>query len=256
MEREMNLRRFFLEAATIVVAAILCAMIANLLAARERKLVLVGSYPNALVVPKRTTEASAALPVEAALPAPTSTVAIPPAQPLTAATTSAAGTTTAVGTPAPAVAAPAQPAPTAATKPVPAPAAAKAAPDELLARFPVHEGVPFVEISSDDAAWLYARGALFLDARRTGIYEQGHIAGARSFPVWESDIDARVADLSNEGRDQKLPIVVYCSGGDCEDSNMLAQKLWGLFFNNVLVYKDGFPDWQKRGGAVSLGSQP
>lgn len=244
----MNLRRFFLEAATIVVAAILCAMIANLLASRERKLVLVGSYPNALVVPKRTAEVSAALPVEAALPAQTSTVAIPPSQPLTAATTSTAG--------APAVAAPAQPAPTAATKPVPAPAAAKAAPAEILARFPVHEKVQFVEISPDDAAWLHARGALFLDARRTSIYEQGHIAGSRSFPVWESDIDARVAELSNEGRDQKLPIVVYCSGGDCEDSHMLAQKLWGLFFNNVLVYKDGFPDWQKRGGAVSLGSQP
>ena len=30
---------------------------------------------------------------------------------------------------------------------------------------------------------------------------------------------------------------------------MLAQKLYGALFNNVYVYKDGFPDWQARHGA-------
>ena len=53
-----------------------------------------------------------------------------------------------------------------------------------------------------------------------------------------------------------MPIVVYCSGGECEDSHMLAQKLWGVFYSNVLVYKDGFPDWQKRGGAIDTGDRP
>ncbi|MFP5247921.1 MAG: rhodanese-like domain-containing protein [Thermoanaerobaculia bacterium] len=53
-----------------------------------------------------------------------------------------------------------------------------------------------------------------------------------------------------------MPIVIYCSGGACEDSHMLADKLWGIQFNNVYVYKDGFPDWQKRGGAVRTGAQP
>jgi len=50
--------------------------------------------------------------------------------------------------------------------------------------------------------------------------------------------------------------VVYCSGGDCEDSHMLSEKLWGIGLNNVLVYKDGYPDWLKRGGAVTRGSKP
>src|SRR5512140_3461449 len=59
----MNLRRFLLEAATIVVAAVLCAIIANAIASRERKLALVGSYPNALVVPKRPVESATAAPV-------------------------------------------------------------------------------------------------------------------------------------------------------------------------------------------------
>ena len=56
-----------------------------------------------------------------------------------------------------------------------------------------------------------------------------------------------------EGRDQSAPVVVYCSGGDCEDSHMLAQKLYFVGFDNVLVYKDGFPDWQKRGLPVTNG---
>jgi rhodanese-related sulfurtransferase len=77
--------------------------------------------------------------------------------------------------------------------------------------------------------------------------------------VWESDIDEKVNKLFNERSDpaaQALPIVVYCSGGDCEDSHMLAQKLWGIQFNNVYVYKDGFPDWQQHGAPVHTGANP
>jgi rhodanese-related sulfurtransferase len=113
-----------------------------------------------------------------------------------------------------------------------------------------------VEISPEDVIELYGRKALFIDARRTDAYEGGHIAGARSMPVWEADVDARVAALYDEGRDQNAPVVIYCSGGACEDSHMLGQKLWGVGFDNVLVYKEGFPDWQKRGGAVARGPAP
>jgi rhodanese-related sulfurtransferase len=77
--------------------------------------------------------------------------------------------------------------------------------------------------------------------------------------VWESDIDDKVNKLyaeRSDPRDQEKPIVIYCSGGDCEDSHMLAQKLWGIQFNNVYVYKDGFPDWENRGGAIHRGAQP
>jgi rhodanese-related sulfurtransferase len=98
---------------------------------------------------------------------------------------------------------------------------------------------------------------LFLDARRTAAFEESHIAGARPFSVWEADVDAKVNALYEERQDaQDQPIVIYCTGGACEDSHMLSQKLWGIQFNNVYVYKDGFPDWQKRGGAVRSGAQP
>jgi len=200
----VNLRRHLLEAATLVFLAILCALVANALASRERKLALVGSYPDALKVPG----------AEATAPAPL-------------------------------------------VAPVAAGSEAKnssSSPADLLRRFPPHNK-PYVEISGDDVAWLVAHGALVLDARRTNDYVAGHIAGARAFPVWESDIDARVTALVGEGRDGAMPVVLYCSGGDCEDSHMLAQKLYGAGFNNLLVYRDGWPDWVKRKGKSATGPE-
>ncbi len=126
---------------------------------------------------------------------------------------------------------------------------------ELLSRFPPHPDKPFVDISGDDAARLWAAGVPFLDARRTSAYEEGHVAGARPFSAWESDVDEKVVELLAE-RDGRQPLVVYCSGGDCEDSHLLAQKLWGAGFNDVLVYRDGYPDWLKRGGPVRSGAKP
>ncbi|MGH9363750.1 MAG: rhodanese-like domain-containing protein [Thermoanaerobaculia bacterium] len=125
------------------------------------------------------------------------------------------------------------------------------------AEFPPHPDKPWVEISGDDVAALHARGDVpFLDARRSSVYREGHIAGARAFAVWEADVDEKVKGFYGEGHDPSTPIVVYCGGGDCEDSHMLGQKLFFAGFNNVLVYKDGFPDWQKRGLAVTKGEKP
>lgn len=142
----------------------------------------------------------------------------------------------------------------AAVTPGPAAAAAAAAGNTA---FPPHPDKPWVEISGEDAAALFAgKTAPFLDARRTSVYAQGHIPGSRPFSVWESDIDDKVQAFFQEGRDQSQPVVVYCGGGDCEDSHTLAQKLFFVGFDNVLVYKDGYPDWQKRNLPTALGEKP
>jgi rhodanese-related sulfurtransferase len=123
--------------------------------------------------------------------------------------------------------------------------------------FAPHPQKAWVEISGDDAAELFARKTVpFLDARRTSVYAQGHIAGARPFSVWEADVDDKVKAFFAEGLNQSAPVVVYCSGGDCEDSHMLSEKLYFVGFDNVLVYKDGFPDWQKRGLPTATGPKP
>ncbi len=127
---------------------------------------------------------------------------------------------------------------------------------ELALAFPPHPDKAAIEVSPADVERLYRKQMLFLDARRSSVFEEGHIAGARSVPVWESDIEDRVKKLFEEGLDQRAPVVIYCSGGNCEDSHMLAERLYKVGFDNVLIYKDGFPDWQKRGLPVSKGANP
>jgi rhodanese-related sulfurtransferase len=269
----MNIRKHLLEALTLILAAVLCAVVANAVASHERKVALVGTYPNAMNVPQRTAEPTptitqtstnvpTAMPVSATATTATATPLTTTTPPSTSTSTTrspaTATTATARTTTAPPSAPKLTPTTTAAAAP-PQPATASASNDSPTARFPPHPDKQYVELHGDDVAWLHAKGALFIDARRTSVYEQGHIAGARSMSVWESDVDAKVNKLYEERSDprqQLQPIVVYCSGGDCEDSHMLAEKLWGAQFNAVYVYKDGFPDWQKRGGAIHTGSAP
>ncbi len=123
--------------------------------------------------------------------------------------------------------------------------------------FPPHPDRASADVSGEDVVDLYSRKTVpFLDARRTSVYRDGHIAGARPFSVWESDVDDKVKAYFAEGTDQSAPIVVYCSGGNCEDSHMLAEKLYLVGFDNVLIYKDGYPDWLQRGMPVSKGIEP
>jgi rhodanese-related sulfurtransferase len=142
------------------------------------------------------------------------------------------------------------------TSAVPAPTPAGEQKESLSSRFPPHPDKPYVEISGDDAAALVAQGVLVIDARRTKDYEAGHVFGARNISPWEGDADVKITALVNEGRDGAVPVVVYCSGGDCEDSHMLATRVYGGGFNNLLVYKDGWPDWVKRGGKSASGPEP
>jgi rhodanese-related sulfurtransferase len=254
-------RKTVLQTAALIVAGIVLALVANAFASRDRKMALVGSYPNALKVPPREVVVVPATIAPAAAPAPVVTTAPPPpavtSTPATQPTATAAITTVGLNPAAkiPAAKPPSNPT----TTTTPATASATPSEEYPLKRFPPHPDKPYIEIAFADVKALHGKNVLFLDARRTSVYEQGHISGARTYSVWESDIDDKVNKMFEERSDpqaQALPIVIYCSGGDCEDSHMLAQKLWGIQFNNVYVYKDGFPDWQQRGGSVHTGANP
>jgi rhodanese-related sulfurtransferase len=237
----------FVQAVVMIALALVLAIVTNGFASRTRKLMLPGYYPNALKVPPRVPDPVvpvAAVQETATTPVVVETGTVAPVVTETVTTATAATTTVA----------PVATATVASTTTAAPPPAA-----DPLARFKPHPSQAFIEITGADAALLHANGVLFLDARRTSVYEAGHIAGARSFSVWESDIDDKVNALFGERSEQveqDRPIVIYCSGGACEDSHMLSQKLWGIQFNNVYVYKDGFPDWENRRGATRIGAQP
>jgi len=91
------------------------------------------------------------------------------------------------------------------------------------------------------------RETVFVDARPQEQYEQGHIKGAVSFPAW--DFESRIESFLNRYPSGQ-PLVVYCSGRECEDSHILARQLIDSGFSSVKVYIDGFPAWQAEGFPV------
>jgi len=245
-------RNTLVQTAALIGAGLVIAIVANAFASRDRKLAIVGTYPNALKVPAREV---APPPVQPVTAVPTTTTTSPPTATATTATqpTATAAITTVGLNPAAKT-----PAATTTTTTAPTPHAPQPTPPSEDHFLP-HPDKPYVEIAFADVKTLHGRNVLFLDALRTSVYEQGHIAGARPYSVWESDIEDKVRKLFDERsdpRDQSLPIVIYCSGGDCEDSHMLAQKLWGIQFNNLYVYKDGFPDWQQHNAPIHTGANP
>ncbi|HJW09417.1 MAG TPA: rhodanese-like domain-containing protein [Holophagaceae bacterium] len=145
---------------------------------------------------------------------------------------------------------------------VPAPAApSPPPPEEVAQRFPFNPDRLERGISSDEAFEAFRLGLAFFDARRSEEFEAGHIPGAHSVPVWEDGLPARLATLAGRPgfppRKARLttPIVVYCSGGACEDSHLLAEQLIPLGFGTILIYQDGFPDWQGKHRPVARGPE-
>jgi len=226
-----------LHALILLAAALACAVLANGLARPGRRLDWTGWTPPALpaTAPAPGASAPAARPplpeargAAAKVPVPAARVAA-----------SAAGS-----------APPANPPPAArSSAPVAAPGADPG--------FSAAPGEPIRELASDAAWSAFQLGVPFLDARRSADFEAGHLAGAWSAPVWEATVTARITEFEARANPApRAPIVIYCSGGDCDDSRLLAGKLLQLGYRNLFIYRDGFPDWERRGRPVARGARP
>jgi rhodanese-related sulfurtransferase len=98
-----------------------------------------------------------------------------------------------------------------------------------------------------------ARSALILDARPSVFYAQGHVPGA--FNLARDDFARdyrRLAPVLRPATDK--PAIVYCAGGDCHDSRLVANALLSLGFSNVRVFTGGWEEWSKAQLPVSKGS--
>jgi len=92
--------------------------------------------------------------------------------------------------------------------------------------------------------------AIILDARAAPFYAQGHVPGALNLSREDFAADYRnLRPTLDESRDK--PIVVYCSGGDCHDSRMVASALLSLGFSKVQVFTDGWSGWTQAGMPVA-----
>lgn len=97
---------------------------------------------------------------------------------------------------------------------------------------------------------------IYLDARRSAQYERGHVPGAWSVP--RNDPAALEAVLPVVTSPTCSMVVIYCQGGNCEDSIFLAEDLvyrHGVEPTIVHIYEPGWEEWQKRGGAERAGAE-
>jgi len=85
---------------------------------------------------------------------------------------------------------------------------------------------------------------VLIDARLRVDYNQGHLPGALSFPLHQ--FDENYESLSRVLKTD-LPIVVYCSGVQCQDSHKFAGRLTAMGVKGVMVYSGGFEEWDQMG---------
>jgi rhodanese-related sulfurtransferase len=88
--------------------------------------------------------------------------------------------------------------------------------------------------------------ALFVDARETAFFEEGHIPLAINLPQEEILRAKTIRELSDKSR----PVIVYCSGEDCEDSKLVAKGLLALGHSKVSVYAEGWEEWSASGSPI------
>lgn len=130
----------------------------------------------------------------------------------------------------------------------PTPAAA-AAPAAAFTPTPADK-MPEGHITVDQAQRLYNEGAVFVDARKKELYIEGHVpqafrADMASFRGREPAIVTMVP--------KEMVLVVYCGGGNCDESEHVAQLLDASGFKTIYIMHDGFPGWKAAGYEVETG---
>ncbi len=112
------------------------------------------------------------------------------------------------------------------------------------------EALPKGQITLDDAKRLFDSSASFVDARRKEDYELGHIKGALRLNLksFENGDPPLLAMIPRESF-----VVVYCSGGHCDESEHVAEFLSNSGYKKVYVIHDGYPGWNAMHWPVELG---
>ncbi|MBV8137633.1 MAG: hypothetical protein JO121_18695 [Deltaproteobacteria bacterium] len=87
---------------------------------------------------------------------------------------------------------------------------------------------------------------IILDARAAPFYQQGHIPDALNLSRDDFAADYRRLRPTLDASKDKS-IVVYCSGGDCHDSRMVASALLSLGFSQVRIFTAGWSGWTEAG---------
>ena len=131
-------------------------------------------------------------------------------------------------------------------------------PAELLATRLQAKGLHLVE--SNQVAQLFRDPRyeqeliVFIDARDDRHYQEGHIPGAFQFDHYHAENYLATVLPVCQAAEQ---IVVYCTGGDCEDSEFAAIILrdTGIPKEKLFVYGGGITEWTTNDLPVEVGGR-
>lgn len=101
----------------------------------------------------------------------------------------------------------------------------------------------------------FPQGTLvFIDARGEQLYREGHIPGAWEFDPYRPEKYFPAVNPLCQAAEQ---IVVYCNGGDCDDSESAALTLRdvGIATNKLFIYIGGFAEWTTNSLPVEVGER-
>ena len=95
---------------------------------------------------------------------------------------------------------------------------------------------------------------VFIDARDDQHYQAGHIPGAYQFDHYHAENYLATVMPLCQGAQQ---IVVYCNGGECEDSEFAATMLkdLGIGKEKIFVYGGGITEWNRSGRKIETGAR-
>lgn len=95
---------------------------------------------------------------------------------------------------------------------------------------------------------------VFVDARDEDHYQEGHIPGAYELDPYHPEKKLETVLPLCEAAEE---VVVYCTGGDCEDSDTAALLLRdaGVPGRKLFVYGGGFEDWEANHLPVETGAR-
>ena len=100
-------------------------------------------------------------------------------------------------------------------------------------------------ITIQQALDLYNKGTVFVDARESEYFDDGHIMGAWNIPFL-FELTFKLDSLQGK----QSPVVVYCSGEECGSSEDLAYELQAEGFTNLYVFKGGWTEWSENGHPI------
>ena len=88
---------------------------------------------------------------------------------------------------------------------------------------------------------------MIIDVRHSDDFALGHLPGAVSYPLDEFDNQIQKILL---GIKRAEPLLIYCSGPECNMSHIFAERLTHLKYTDIKIFSGGYRAWKDSGQRI------